>query len=740
MKHRVAGRTFRFRTLLGLALLLAPLAAATPTAAQEGVDVTPEAEPGEIVYVDPIQDVHLLDPTTPAAPLEPATDGLDLKTVRMFGETGEFIRISAEIRQMSASRNLPYTATGQSEVDFCFVWNDTPFVAHVNWIWVEPEPNNHAVQFGVPENGCTERGPQYSFNQYVERNASYWIDGEFNQIEFTVSRSALARLAGLPAPAAGDKISDFFAVARDFRGLRYDVVPNVAAERESLELVYGTGNQQGLTLKPEVNTPLWAKCLENRNLPAYAIESGGKRGVPVRLTNDHDQDRPMRLDARISAGFVGWEAGVVPLLTAPAKSGSSDGNLTLTVIVTTPTAAKHKDCATVRVRAFDADDPTRFAETNFNVIAVEPLSPEHSTLYFHLSRSANMCTHYDTRWWNTLEDDPDDWDTTLAFTSCARSPTAAIPIGGESMGVYAGMDVAPFNDLILNTSAVGGFVRLTLILQSGSLSGAADLQASLVRCDPPAYQNVGEASVRVTVGKDPTPVTIDIPIAFRRETRAEGDPSVRLKAGCNLGIRLGYSPADSTAPSSMIWHPQGTKLELPIFATEARSQLGVGDNGGLVSLARRGEFQTNVNPGKSFAFEFNLLNEGLSTDVVDVEATITSPRGDWSAAVSGGASLQMAPGESQTVRVVVRVPEAATENEAASFTALATSRTDPTATSSLTHTLLVTRGVLVDGGLEDEPHGDPALRKGLLPGFDAGAAFVAIVGCLVIIVPRRRSP
>ena len=698
-------------------IMLGTLAAVVPSPTQ--------AAPSEgLLVTDATGDVVALRPEAPGG--VPASTGLDLTEVKLFAENGETFSFQAKLVDLKGESNYA-VATGGVTVNACFTWNG--HLASIRVGYTLPNLQVSESKIGPVDTCDPTVAPRFAGFKAV---ASV-IDPVTNTIIASVSRTQLADIMKTTPPVAGDTFQAFRAYAADRQRERFDLAPNTGTASGAFTFTTNTAN---LDLKARVDRNAGSlKCAGKPGLLAYAIEAGGKRGVPILLMNTQGAPRTVQLQVETVDG-LDWKPVMLPKIDVPAGAGSGAGNVTVNVIVDTPASAKHKDCATLRVTATDASAPGVLGQTNFNVIAVNPPGPLNKKLFFHASAQATCVRQsQDYIWMNTLESDPDDAKVDVLLNGC-RDPSALSTTGAT---VRASVDVNPSHDLVLNTSASGGTAILDIALRSDGAPTTAHVVATLVTGQD-VLDALGEADATVAVSSTATRVHIEIPVTFTRDQVATGDPSRVVSAEDGLGVLVQYdpAPADSlipVAPAGRVFLlPTQSTLQLPIWSTIKRNVNDPGVGGSLLSITPDGKLPEFASPGAMRLFNFTVLNEGAQPDVAVVSAALAGPAG-WTAEIFPSAPIALQPGESARVQIGVKPRPEASESEPAILDVTVKSQKDPTALASVSARVVATR----EGGVpfEDAPKAIAGQSKhGLVPGFEVPLALVALVGLVLI---RRRS-
>lgn len=715
-------------------LLAASFIPGPPTAGAQGGEAPPGAA---IVVNDPANDVKVGLPSSPAQGA-PASEGLDILEAQLFGESGESLQATIKLTQMSAAKQLNGVDQGV-RVYLCFEWRGKLYAVELFYIY-SSIPVLTRQTFGVVNGACDPTVDKVTFAAgQTSSRVSIYLDAEANTIRYTIDRIQLGMLldpAKVDPPAKGDALGKFYVFMRDGRGLRYDPAPDNGPSADVLTLTSNTANL-AFYATPDSNVPTTIPCGERQDLRSYAVEAGGSRGVPILLVNRADKERPLSFNVTRVAG-PDWKPRMMPGLTLPPSTENNMANLSVNVLLTLPPETLHKDCTTIRVRAVDVTTPDEFAETTVNVIAVQPPTRTRNTLYMHTAELATDVCADDKMWLNTLQDDKNDKKKPILFIFC--QDVSLLSLAEATMLVR--VDVNPSHDLVLNTSAPGidGKVAATLTMKSDGVPTRARIELSLISGFA-GLNSIGEGSRIVDIGTNPTTFTIDVPVAFTREFRPNGDPSRIAEARDGLGILVHYVPlgdpnVDVVKTAGRVYLlPEGTHFVLPIWATIARNVIEPGKEGGLLSIRRTTALASGdvlfAVPGSARLVNYSILNEGATPDMATVSVNFTGPPG-WTATVIPPGPFWLQAGDRTSFQVVVRPPATAKESESVLVDVVVDSESGAHASDSVKVVASQT------GGTVDNV---PELRvapkeKGFLPG-PSFAVWGFAVGLLVWVRRRR---
>lgn len=639
----------------------------------------------------------------------------------------------------------------------CFKWRDTQYGARFELIVTQGTLATTRQTWGSVQSGCDggELNEDVAFAKHVT-NYTVALDLAGNAINLFLLRGGHDGVGGvnineaaLPPPKPGDEISDFYVRTFDKKTdtipkARFDAAPDAGPGGTALVLAAVTANTD-LVAAPEANAVSSAslRCgdlSDPRLFKMYGVPAGSKRGVPVTLRNLGTQPRNVNLTV-VKVTGEDWKPRMMPQVRVPGATGDAPGNVSVNVIVDTPPGTTHKQCAVLRVRAVDLNQPDIIGETTFGVVATNPPSPAARTLYLHSLTGATVC-YPDRAWLNTVATDPFDEGDDIKFLPCSQDPGGSL-LGGGAGDFFTSIDVNPSHDLVLNTSAAGAVALAKIKFRSDSVPVRGKFLFEVTAGNAPGGRNpIGSVAVAKTIAATPTEVVAEIPIDFTREFAPEGDPSRVVEAKDPIGLHVQYAPDEQALPPdafpttlSFFLVPGGSTLELPIWAVVERNTVRAGLLGGLLSLVPVGELPKFAAPGLPQALNLEVYNQGATADAAVPSVNLTGPAG-WSAAVFPSGVYELPAGERKAFTVVVTPPTTAKESEAVFVDITVTSQTDPTTQALLSHKLLATRSG--EATAANVPTlGPGASKKGPLPGPELW--LVALGVAAVVAAMRRRA-
>lgn len=688
-------------------------------------------------------------PGTAGYPVTATTDGVDITKVRFFGETGEHFKIAMGIKDLDAEATYYQAAgvaTGGVAYAVCFNFRGKAFAA-VAWVaW----PAVVASKVGVVDGGCKQTGVRTWSVSGVE-GARVLMDVENSQLIFTVKKAKLGQLIGEGLPTLGEAITDLYAVVADQKDssagappglLRYDAAPDAGPGDDKFTFTFGTANDV-IKMVPDANVRFAPPCGENPDFMTYAIEAGGKRGVPVIVSNPLEEARVMKFEVLTSSGAE-WNAKVMPSITVPAATPEKLGNITINVIVDTPAGTKHKDCSTLLIRGIDANDPGIVAETSINVIAAQPLTREVNKLYLHGNRLATTSCAWDNVWMNPLEQDLDAAEPPIHMMSCGSSNTLFASADPAAIGFQ--LDLNPSRDLVLNSTVTGKSAAVKLNIKNDYGQTKAKFTGTLLTLATIGSDVIGEYTTEpmTLAPNSATTVEFDMPIFFTREAVAEGDPSRIVDARSKLLFQVRYEPLPLDNDLSQIKPAgavalvtEGSSLTLPIWDSLKRGVNDPGVTGALLSLSALTDTDLFANPGNLRVFNLTVLNEGVASDVAVISTTVSPAGAPWTVTVAPPGPFTLGPGESRQFSVGVTPGVDVKESELARIEIVATSQSDDTARSNVLLTVTATKGQVLPSQSLDVGPKEGGKGGGLpAPGLPLLALAIAAVG---LVLWRRRA-
>ncbi len=708
------------KVLSTLVILLAvqELAGATPQpmVREPGDGQEPGApSAGVIEFPDPAGDV-VMDPANQPNAMDDYTAPVDLTSVRVHGETGEVFRITLTFRGLTIERQYPSTTSAGIDVAVCFSVDEVRYGVLLWYIYdADPIIVGNYKLLGVVDGDCSTQGVR--FRDSVRDNGVV-VDALGGIVEFVVRRGHLGALAGVEPPGIGATVTDVQAFARNHRNpsLRYDVAPDPGPSDKTLAFVYPLANRD-LRLNPERTFYGAPPCDLNFDLRSFVVEWGGRRAVPVRLSNP-GAARSVRFEVRTIDG-LDWAPAILPGLRIAGGVPDAPAHVTLNVILDPPNAVKHKDCTTIVVRAVDAEDPLVVGEIALNIVAALPPAPDRNRFFLHADALAeNPCSGHHI-WMSLAEEEERDVRTPILLVPCDQANSrGAVDLTGTELSlseVGAGFrqDLNPSRDIILNTTVTGRTGDVALRMRSDVLPTKAMVTAIVLVMGDGVYDILSEASAEVALTAEPSVVTMSLPIFFTREREPHGDPS-RIVSAADLlyfGLRYEPGPPDSHLPGPVVAGkvyllPEGSSFSLPIYESIKNNVVDPGRDGSVLGLKLESPPQVFANPGKARAFNFTLTNEGVATDVAQVD--VVADHGDrWQIDVRPAEPIRLDPAQSQPVVVAVKPPDDVPESARLRLDVRVTSQADATAVATTTVWVVATRGDAqpdesVDSGPESE--------------------------------------
>lgn len=421
------------------------------------------------------------------------------------------------------------------------------------------------------------------------------------------------------------------------------------------------------------------------------------RATPVTLTvqNKVDAKRLVNLTADVADDSGSWSAEIAPSLEIPGRATRS-----VTLLVNGSTSLAHLDSTRIHVRAHALGHASEIGFASLRVVATVPPGPDTPTLHFHAADNESynticlgippgLCQAQDL-WVNTLADDPRgtrDDAVTQGATFLSFTPT------GESFvfGGLAPMDTPLTRPTFFEPDRP---VDVTLSFQA-TVGFDARVVANLVlyRTEPCGFggvcsntETIGTGEATGSIGSDPSPfqTTFAIDPEFRRVDPDQGRLAVLFevftqdpRGTAPQTSELAFVPAESTATLPLMPNPEGER-----------------DGPTLIGLYPAGDEEEFVNPGKTRLFHALLVNEGVATDRLALEAETS--RDGWSVDLRPGDKYELAAGASVNTTLMVTAPGDADEGETANVTLTAQSLNRTDDQRRLVFRAIATDGVQID--------------------------------------------
>lgn len=742
---------------VGVASWNAPVSTAARGADQASSSGDLTVNPKEIRITDPAEDVRI-QPGGPSHPVSGFTTALDITEARLFGETGESIRVQVRMKNLlegAQGLNPTNPENGKSEVFVCFKLGDRPYGLFGTFnagTLTRGILDNYNI--GLVKDACNkgEAGKKIGaeFVRMTQVGLRYAMDLEASTIEFLILRSTFGVLTESEPPGKAEVISNLWVITFDIAGeselatsgvrraQRWDAAPDEAPAEGSLQLIFPTANRD-LRVAPE--SPFIVRlrsCLGAVPLPTYEIEAGGMRGVPMTIFNHQGQDRVVTLTAARESGQE-WETRIMPKITIPAGTQDRPGNLTVNVIADSPPSTKHKECTTIRVRAVDAERADIVGESAINVLAVSSPRPDRSLFYLHSAPGNKF-------WINVDKQDKDDKSQPIEFPGA----TSGGALDAASLSLFETLitipsDTKASHDLVVNTTSSGKNAKVNLNLVSNNAPTRAKVTASLVTTGPKA-EILGTTMQILTIETAAKTFGFDVPIQFVRDQFAEGDPSRVVSAANRVTLVVQYEPLSqddnlqAVKPAGRVFLlPGGSTIQLPIWATIKRNVNEPGALGAFITLRGLSATEAFANPGFMRVFNFTVQNEGATTDVAVVSATVTGGKvGNWTTQIQPPGPFELAPGASQDFSLGIMPSPEVPESASVLLDVTATSQSDPTSRGTTAIKITATLGQ----ALPQEHLGSLVVadkKKGLLPGLPGLVPALVLVGGALWASRRRHA-
>ncbi len=747
----------------GMVLLLPVVGAALawfalPVSAQTGGD---DSEvPGIIDFEDGTDDV-LQAPGGPPSPALARSGGLDITRVRVFGETGEHLLVSVQVRDLAMEKDYPKVVSSGIDLTICFQVGEAAYGART-WYTVDPVPAiaGTSAKLGLFESPCGTPGAAF---KAVVDTPSPFLDAAASTFLFKLPRFNLGVVPGGRPLQAGEEVGQVWVETQDHNAktrVRYDAAPDHEPDASLLRMAYPLANQ-GLNVRPDAVGSFVMGCGVSRNLPTYVIEAGGKRSVPFLVTNELGEGIETRFSVRTLDGAE-WSPAVLAGLPVPAGTVEEPGQLSVSVIVQTALETHHKDCTVLLFRAVSEADPLLAGEAAVVVVAAEPPTPAANTFHLHAAPGAvNPCAS-DRFWMSVPENDaaadPDAevflnmCDTTRGFGSSAGLASTDVAFVGFPL------DLNPNRDLVLNTTITGKDGQVKLRFRSDGPPTLANIHVSIISfsrappranvSSPPPYQVLAWGDASAQLGSQPVEVTMPLRVRITREVEPHGDPSRLVPASERLALGIRYEPAplnvntQDVRPAGQVrLLPEGSFVQVPIWESLKNRANDPGAGGSLFTLGLQTPNELFANPDRQRLFNFTLLNEGVGTDIAHLAVHGFGKTDRWEYRVEPAGPFTLAPGESQRFVLEVTPRDSVDESDRLRLEVTASSQADAEALSTMTVWVTATRGDRQpDERPDDGGHGDEA-DESLLPAPSVPAlAAAAGIAALRIRARSRREP
>ncbi|MBW3582902.1 MAG: hypothetical protein KY455_07375 [Euryarchaeota archaeon] len=471
----------------------------------------------------------------------------------------------------------------------------------------------------------------------------------------------------------------------------------------------------------------------NRGL---TLPAGTSKKAPVLLKNLKDSKLIVNLTARVvdadGKTAPGWKAIAAPNMEVPGA-----GEQQATVVVTPPEDAAHRASATlvVEVRPLGGTGSVQVKRPLF--VSIAP-TPEDNVLKFHSNPYVRYCsgicisgTDYmpiETApvqfVMNLLDDDP-------VFGNEATEPHP-LRMTGFWYDMMAFLDVPLSKALRIDESG-------TYVL---TLGATTEVERPLVFH---ARLMVGYDDALLAEGSTETTVGASGTVELKMTPNAN---TLDVEAGDRMALFVRVEEVNpvpktiftsGTGPS-IKWDPAASNLALPLLPID-EDAFDLTDGSALptVQLRNGTEREAYVNPEKPFSYDLRLVNEGVKSDKLTIQATGNDPA--WGLRIEPGTRFALDPGRAAPFSVLVTAPAGVEEGAVLIINLTATSDNDDRVSTTFT-----LRAIATDLQVDEKGYTPPPPEEHVDPLDDeertspAPVAPLMVVGVLgLAAVGRRRK-
>lgn len=672
------------------------------------------AKEGKILIVeDPEGDVsHFLGPSTPVP--NPLTQHVDVTAVEVGPDSTDTLSLTFQF----AGTDPTMTQVGDTVAfwgRYCYLyWSyeskaDFGYYLNIATDRDLDDPTS-SVRLRSELNFYYDGGDDWNWD-WTDKGHTITADEATGRIIVEIQKDFVPYFPGARAAAKGDQLvlggggcgSDTAGVWYydwvDANEARYAMQAEGAGEVVSVSFGGTTsgGSSEGMT---------WQFPDDAEGLATTSISKSGQSLVPVTLHNLASDKKLVMLSATAIEKVDGWNVSIAPSVFLKPKESR-----VVNLIVSPPAGAAIGDGLEVEVKAeVAAEDAVGVAKRR--LVVAPQLDADNNVLHFHALKYGSGSTfepvsdavrpYYDLKM--SLSETEEGYERGVLQNGLFEQwlwdytePLSATP------AILSAEEPATFD---LKVAGQEGAV-LDLLMYMGSDD------------DGTLYYHEGEYPVGTH--------TISLTPRFGED--------LELPSGARFWIEMQVD--DPMGVMDVGLDLSGTRITLPVEAVEKDVTVTDGRFLPNLRLAPGEEKVTYVNPGKEYAFDLNLSNDGLEEDDLHVTAVIENATG-WTAKVLPGARFRVPSGESTPVTVSVSSPAGAAEGDIAMVKVTAKSKHDPEAQTSISLRAIATTGVeLEEKKYEEKADQLPALTDteegplGLLP------ALVAFVGALAVLRRRR---
>lgn len=404
--------------------------------------------------------------------------------------------------------------------------------------------------------------------------------------------------------------------------------------------------------------------------PDATLATSGPTLVPVVVKNLGPSKRLVNISAVLAPDEIAshWKVRAPQLIAVPGGQSRA-----FNVVVEAAGSAVHGELGDLLIMGRMLGFPSESAFLRLRAHGANLPTPERPTLYLQASNSYTGvqcyvgCVFPET-WLNALENDPRAQKD--AYFEAPPNYYRHTPQGGGwGLGVSGNLDTPLAADLVLRPESKA---KVTVGV---SLRVGAEITMEAKFRGQASFVGMGTHTKQVPAGS--TEVSFEFPVT------ATSIPANDTSIG--LALRFGsQDPAFNANEAGFRVHISKTRIELPL-APAPPDPFAVAKTNALL-LQLKGDRSDLVNPGKSHAFRFLVVNQDDVSQRTHLEMTLRNATGE----IQPAADFDLPPGESASVAAIVRAPDNAPEN--ARIEATLTATTTEGARVQANVSLTVTRG------------------------------------------------
>lgn len=690
-----------FTMAFGLAAGLGPATGAQEAPAGDNV----------VVVADPVGDVASLGTSTGGGPAPALFDHIDIESFTFGPETVDSFSLGITFVgwDPTLSRAIETAALDKLGCRIQWSYNGNEDLRYTLWIdadYLVPDEEGPSFWSELQFYHHSESGSQWD---WTSNGYTMVYEVDTSTLRFTFPKALVPVFPGGHPAMAGDQLE----LRRAYCDTDTAIVPHrdhlneedaryafrSAGAGEVVKVSVGTDPAHATVTDPT----RWEFPRDGLTTKTTTVQPEEQSLVPVRLENLAAERKLVLLSAE--AATADWNLSIAPSIFLKPKESR-----VVNLIVTPPAGAELGSTVDAEVKAeVAAEDSVGTASLRLKVSP--QLGEGYNKIHFHAKevdqgRYQDIADAVGVREYELLA--------SLLPEAAGYDVTTMDPGPFNSRWEYASLD--PSSRPVTLLAEENAVFQVTVVGDEGA-QHRVSIWVSSSETDFYYY------SSRLSVGTH----TIDVFPRFDEDL--DLPPGTQISVGLygGRGMDLAASGIDLSA----------THLALPVQTS--KSGLNVTDGRFLpnLALAPGEEKTTYVNPGKEYAFDLNLSNDGIEEDELQVTA-ITNATG-WTVKVQPGARFRVAAGDATPLSVSVIAPEDAKEGDAAEIEVKATSKNDPGASATLTLRSIATAGV----ELEEKPYAEkegqiaPLTDEEASPAPHALLAALALLG--VITALRRRS-